>query len=265
MKRGISFLLILFILVSVRGCRTGQLQWTFEATAPATTDASTAPTDLPQATEQPTTVPEETVGPTVEQTLPPETQPPETQPPVTEPPATQPPETKPPVTQPPETKPPATQPPATEPPATQPPATDPPTDPYDIYKDTVTALEQEIMDLINAEREKAGLEPLAIDPRLCAITSVRAYECSILFDHTRPNGKDCFSVLEEYGFLYYRRCGENILFCSVGYYDAAEMVGMWMNSEGHRGNILSEDFNKMGLAVYEANGFYYAANLFTGE
>lgn len=249
-RKWISVLLALMILLSFSGCRVWHLPEgprppeTSGTGAPTDADTTQAVTEPTQSPERPTAAPDETTLPTAGMTQPPETEPP---------------------TQPPATQPPATQPPVTEPPATEPPVTDPPPNPNDIFKDTVTALEQELMDLINAERVKAGLEPLELDPRLCAITSMRAYECSILFEHTRPNGESCFSVMEEYGYMDYKYCGENILYCSVGFFDAADMVGMWMESEGHRENILSEKFNEMGLAVYEANGFYYAANLFTGD
>ncbi len=122
-----------------------------------------------------------------------------------------------------------------------------------------------MMDLINQERINAGLEPLKIDTRLCAITSARAYEISIQPEHTRPNGKTCFTALDDYGYTGYWTCGENILRCSADGYDAAGMVQAWMNSEGHRKNILQKNFTKIGLAVYETGGLYHVANFFVGD
>lgn len=280
-RKWIAILAAMTLLISLAGCRKDMPE-TLQ-TIPTEVTASTAPTepsDAPEETKEPAkpeTLPPETAPETLPpQTEPPATEPPETRPletdpPATQPPATQPPATQPPATQPPATQPPATQPPATQPPATQTPATEPPAtttpkeDLYDISGDTITELEREMMDLINEERINAGLEPLEIDTKLCAITSARAYECSILFDHTRPNGEICFTALEDYGYTGYWTCGENILYCTAGFYDAAGMVQAWMNSEGHRKNILQKNFTKIGLAVYEADGYYYAANFFVGD
>lgn len=268
-RRWIALFTVLILLISLNGCRFSWLteeNLPHQTTGPAETQQSTEGTP---DTDPPVTEPDPTAKPTEGVTQPPETAP-DTLPPVTDPPATEPPMTQPPATEPPATQPPPTRPPATEPPATKPPATEPPAtttpeeDLYDISGDTITELEQEIMNLINAKRVTAGVEKLEIDTRLCAITSVRAYEISILFEHTRPNGESCFTVLDDYGYTNYWTCGENILYCSVGFYDAADMVDMWMNSEGHRENMLRAEYTKMGLAVYEADGLYYAANLFVG-
>lgn len=269
MKRWICVLAVLLMLLS--GCEADRGA---QITVPEVTDAPAVTTGQEESTgsaEESTGSPEETTGQEETQTPvtePPTTNPPATQPPVTNPPATQPPATNPPATNPPETEVPGTQPPATEAPATQPPATTAPpavSDPYDISGDTITALEQQIMDLINQERQKEGAAPLQVDAQLCAITSVRAYECSLSFSHTRPGGESCFSVLDDYGYTDYWSCGENILKCSAGYYSAADMVQMWMDSQGHRENILNTDYTKMGLGLYEANGYYYVANLFAGD
>lgn len=147
-----------------------------------------------------------------------------------------------------------------------PPETEPvigPEDPYDISGHTIGSLEHQILAAINAERAAAGVAELALDNRLCAITSVRAYEISLSFDHTRPNGSNCFTVLDDYGYSRYSTAGENLLQCSGGY-SAEDMVGLWMGSDGHRANILDPNFTAAGLAVYQHKNLIYIANLFIG-
>ena len=99
--------------------------------------------------------------------------------------------------------------------------------------------------LVNAAREAAGLDPLALDDALCEAAQVRAEELAQVFDHTRPNGESCFTVLDEVDVGGYHTAGENI---AMGYGDADSVMDGWMNSPGHRANILNEDFSRIGVA-----------------
>lgn len=151
--------------------------------------------------------------------------------------------------------------PATEPDALQ---TEPAAalrDPYDISGYTCGSLEYAILDAINASRQEAELDALTLGSRLSAIASVRAYESSVSFSHTRPDGTDCFTVLSDYGYGC-SRAAENLLQCSSGY-TGADMVGLWMDSKGHRANILDPDVSVIGIGVYRENGITYVATLFT--
>ena len=79
-----------------------------------------------------------------------------------------------------------------------------------------------------------------IFPDLMRAAKVRAEEITRHYSHTRPDGSDCFTaVKEKYGHL-----GENI---AAGYKTPQEVVDGWMNSEGHRKNILNPAFTKIGV------------------
>ena len=142
---------------------------------------------------------------------------------------------------------------------TEPVETEP--DPYDISGYSCGSLEYGIAEAINSRRREAGLPELSLGQRLSAITSVRAYESSVTFSHTRPDGRDCFSVLGDYG-KGYGHAGENLLQCSDGY-SAADMVELWMGSAGHRANILDPEVTNLGVGVYRSCGMVYVATIFT--
>lgn len=116
----------------------------------------------------------------------------------------------------------------------------------------------EILKLVNKERKKSGLTALVLDSKLCKAADKRAGELNRLFDHSRPDGSSCFTVLAEYG-ISYGAAGENI---AAGYTSAKEVVKGWMNSPGHRANILSKNFKALGVG-HVKNGRHYWVQLFT--
>ncbi len=104
--------------------------------------------------------------------------------------------------------------------------------------------EAEVVALCNAERAKAFLPPLlSDDSKLQQAVDLRATEIKTKFSHTRPNGTDCFTVLQLYGITV-QAAGENIAY---GQKTPSEVVKAWMNSEGHRANILSNKFNYLSV------------------
>lgn len=117
----------------------------------------------------------------------------------------------------------------------------------------------EVLKLVNQERAKAGLSALTTNSSLTAAANKRAQETKQSFSHTRPNGTSFSTVLKEYG-ISYRTSGENIAY---GQRTPQEVVNGWMNSPGHRANILNANFNKIGIGVYESNGTIYWSQLFT--
>lgn len=117
---------------------------------------------------------------------------------------------------------------------------------------------QQVAALVNAERVKEGLSPLTISQDLNTAAQKRAEETVEKFSHTRPNGSSCFSVLDELGITY-RCAGENIAF---GQKTPEEVVTAWLNSKGHRDNILSEDFTMLGIGYYVSNGVTYWTQMF---
>ena len=118
---------------------------------------------------------------------------------------------------------------------------------------------QEVLELVNAERAKAGLPALTTNAALKAAADKRAQETKASFSHTRPNGSKFSTVLKEYG-ISYRTAGENIAY---GQRSPQEVVNAWMNSPGHRANILNRSFGKIGIGVYQSGGVIYWTQLFT--
>lgn len=121
-----------------------------------------------------------------------------------------------------------------------------------IEKKTVNKLEtsendymQEVLRLVNIEREKNGVTPLKYCYAAQEAADIRAKEISVSFSHTRPDGSSCFSVFDPYNLPWYS-VGENIAY---GYRTPEEVVDAWMNSPGHRANILSANFNYLAVGV----------------
>lgn len=121
---------------------------------------------------------------------------------------------------------------------------------YSINGDTAYSdFEREVVRLVNIERAKNGLPELAQDEELGKATDIRAKELDTVFSHTRPDGTKCFTVLDELD-IEYGWAGENI---ASGYRSPAEVVDGWMNSTGHRANILSENYTKIGVGFDDYN------------
>ena len=97
--------------------------------------------------------------------------------------------------------------------------------------------------LVNSERAKAGLKTLALDDKLCQAANVRAKEIAEYFSHTRPDGTTCFTVLDDFSIQYWS-AGENI---AIGYPNSASVMSGWMGSPGHKANILTSSFTKIGV------------------
>lgn len=117
----------------------------------------------------------------------------------------------------------------------------------------------EVVRLVNAERAKNGLGALKVDSRVQQAAQVRAKEQAQLFSHTRPNGSSCFTALAEAG-VSYRGAGENIAY---GQPNPSVVMNAWMNSEGHRANILNANFTTIGVGYTVINGTAYWAQMFT--
>lgn len=119
---------------------------------------------------------------------------------------------------------------------------------------------RQVLDLVNRERAAAGLSALSWSDKLAEAADIRAKEMVSLCAHTRPNGTNCFTVLGECG-ISYRTAGENIAW---GQRTPEQVVTDWMNSPGHRANILNSKFGKLGVGYRkESNGYTYWTQLFT--
>jgi uncharacterized protein YkwD/uncharacterized protein YjdB len=122
------------------------------------------------------------------------------------------------------------------------------------------ALAREVFRLANGERVQMGLPELASSEPLTRAAAVRAKELPASFSHDRPDGRSCFTAYDEQG-VRYGAAGENI---AMGYVTAASVVEGWMNSPGHRANLLSWDFGRLGVGVeLDAQGNVYWVQNFT--
>ena len=234
---------------------------------PATTVATAAPSS--QATETstetsstdvPDTEPSTTTTVTTE---PPETQAAVTQPPTTEASTTQATSTQPttaeePAAQPSAAEVPTTQPPIVETPTTQAPVTQAPTTPAPIVETSTTqapvapttsgddaALQQEVLQLTNVERVAGGCGPVTLDATLNSVADGHTEDmaANAYFSHTGLDGSAPFDRVQASGYPA-RGAGENI---AQGQPNAASVVEGWMNSPGHRENILNCAWTELGV------------------
>lgn len=126
--------------------------------------------------------------------------------------------------------------------------------------DTDASFIQQVVTLVNKERKKAGLSPVTVNKKIEAAAAVRAKEIKSSFSHTRPDGSNFATALKEQG-VSYRGSGENIAW---GQKTADEVMKGWMNSSGHRANILNKNFTSIGVGCYEdSRGVKYWTQLFT--
>lgn len=122
--------------------------------------------------------------------------------------------------------------------------------------------EGDVVELVNKERRAAGKGALKTDNKLNEIAAIRAKELAKKFSHDRPDGRDCFTAFDEAGYTNYMAVAENIAYT---YSDSAEEVmDMWMNSSGHKANILDGSLTKIGVGYYEEGGRCYWVQVFAG-
>ncbi len=112
---------------------------------------------------------------------------------------------------------------------------------------------------MNEHRAAAGLAPVTYSAKLSQAAQVRAVEIEQSFSHTRPDGRYFSTVFAEHGITY-RYSGENIAW---GQKSPEEVVTAWMNSAGHRANILNANFKELGVGYRQnARGVNYFTQLF---
>lgn len=126
-----------------------------------------------------------------------------------------------------------------------------------------TGFESDMLKQVNAQRAKNGKSALTLNQSLCASARVRASEIAKdgCFSHTRPDDSGCFTAISG---VSYRTAGENIAMGTWGYYGVDEIMDGWMNSEGHRANILNGDFSEVGFGRVVVNGNGYWVQMFIG-
>ena len=114
------------------------------------------------------------------------------------------------------------------------------------------SLAQQVVQQVNAERARHGLDPLEMDATLNAAAAVRGEEITRKFSHTRPDGSK-WSTVSKAAF------GENI---ARGQKTVDKVMAAWLTSEGHKKNILRPSFGSIGVSCVKAGNIYYWVQLF---
>ena len=119
---------------------------------------------------------------------------------------------------------------------------------------SVTDYESEVARLVNEIRVQYGLNTLALDAELSRVARYKSQDMrdKNYFDHTSPTYGTPFQMMKSFG-ISYRTAGENIAY---GYATPQAVVDGWMNSPGHRANILNASYTKIGVG-YVADGHYW--------
>lgn len=127
----------------------------------------------------------------------------------------------------------------------------------------IKALENEVIRLVNVERSKQGLAPLKGNWQLSRVARYKSQDMieKNYFSHTSPTFGSPFKMIKDFG-INYRTAGENIAY---GQNSASSVMNSWMNSSGHRSNILSSNFSQIGVgAAKDKNGTIYWTQMFIG-
>lgn len=125
----------------------------------------------------------------------------------------------------------------------------------------LSQFEQKVVELTNVERSKQGLAPLQADVELSKVARDKSKDMQTrnYFDHTSPTYGSPFDMMRSYG-INYQSAGENI---AKGQQSPQEVVTAWMNSQGHRENILSNNFTHIGVGFVEQGNYW--TQMFIGK
>jgi len=136
-----------------------------------------------------------------------------------------------------------------QPPGSNPKTPTPTPQPTKAPQPEISKDEQLLLDLINAERAKAGLTALVPDAKLMEIARLKAKDMveNNYFSHQSPTYGSPFDMMRQFGITF-KSAGENI----AGNSTEEAAVKAWMNSEGHRKNILNGNFNYTGIGIYKS-------------
>lgn len=112
---------------------------------------------------------------------------------------------------------------------------------------SIKAKENEVVRLVNLERSKAGLAPLAINWEVSRVARYKSQDMinKNYFSHESPTYGSPFKMMETFG-IRFTAAGENI---AMGQQTPAQVMNGWMNSPGHRSNILSPNYNQIGVGL----------------
>ncbi|NPV92868.1 MAG: hypothetical protein HPY50_19040 [Firmicutes bacterium] len=131
-------------------------------------------------------------------------------------------------------------------------------------EEPVDSLEKQVFDLANAARAEHGLPPFKWDSRLAEVARQHSRDMRDqgFFSHNSPDGSPPFDRMNSAG-LVFSAAAENI---AVGYRTAEEAHEGWMNSPGHRANILGDcEYLGVGVVYGGEYGVYYTQNFYTPQ
>ena len=120
--------------------------------------------------------------------------------------------------------------------------------------DSIKTVEREVIRLCNVERQKNGLPALTENWELSRVARDKSMDMAQkkYFSHTSPTYGSPFDMMKAYG-ISYKSAGENI---GQGQTSAQAVVQAWMNSSGHRANILSKSFTQIGVGYYQSGNYW---------
>ncbi|MGL4797039.1 MAG: CAP domain-containing protein [Paraclostridium sp.] len=123
--------------------------------------------------------------------------------------------------------------------------------------------QQEVVDLVNKERTSRGLKPVVFNGELSKVATIKSQDMidKNYFDHNSPTYGSPFDMMKKFG-ISYKAAGENI---AMGQKTPAQVMNSWMNSDGHRKNILSPDFTELGVGIASNGSSLYWTQMFIGK
>ena len=127
--------------------------------------------------------------------------------------------------------------------------------------DDFSSYQQEVLRLVNVERTKRGLKPLTLNTKLSNVATLKSQDMinKNYFSHTSPTYGSPFDMMKQFG-ISYTAAAENI---AKGQKTPAQVVNAWMNSSGHRANILNANYTELGVGVAKSsNGTIYWTQMF---
>lgn len=124
--------------------------------------------------------------------------------------------------------------------------------------------QKEVLRLVNVERSKRGLKELTLNTELSRVATLKSQDMinKNYFSHTSPTYGSPFDMMKKFN-ISYKTAGENI---AMGQKTPAQVVEAWMNSEGHRANILNKNYTDLGVGVAkDSKGTIYWTQMFIGK
>ncbi|UOW67053.1 CAP domain-containing protein [Paraclostridium bifermentans] len=125
------------------------------------------------------------------------------------------------------------------------------------------SFQKEVLDLVNKERTSRGLQALKFNSELSNVATLKSQDMidKNYFDHTSPTYGSPFDMMKKFG-ISYTSAGENI---AMGQETPQEVMNAWMNSDGHRKNILNPDFTELGVGIAAKGSSLYWTQMFIGK